>query len=95
MGKNKSSRGMGLRVRSESGSIRKLNAVESRVIEDPKEPFDFFFKFIVIGDENVGKTNFMFRAWGRPFTKSPKRTYGVEFCIVNIPLPNSNQRVRA
>jgi hypothetical protein len=59
---HKSGYGLGLRVRSNSGNIkRQLNAVESKILDDPNEPFDYFYKFIVIGDESTGKTNFMNR----------------------------------
>jgi GTPase SAR1 family protein len=52
-----------LRVRhSNSGYIgRGLAPNESKILEDPNEHFDYFYKFIIIGDEQVGKTNFMLR----------------------------------
>ena len=33
----------------------------SNAINDPNEKFDYFYKIIVIGDEFVGKTNFLLR----------------------------------
>lgn len=68
---------------------------ESKVLENPQEEFDYFYKFVIIGDEGVGKTNFMRRITGKSFDLKPKITYGVEFSIKTVPLPNSNQRVRA
>ena len=54
------------------------------------ESFDFFYKMIVIGDESVGKTNFMLRIAKGRFEKKPKTTYGVEFEFKTVPLPGSN-----
>jgi small GTP-binding protein len=73
----------------------KLNKTESRALEDPNESFDFFYKLIVIGDEQVGKSNLLLRMAKGYFDKKPKTTYGVEFEFKTVPLPNSNQRVRA
>lgn len=83
-----------LRVRS-SGMIRGAPGTESRALEDPYEEFDYFYKLIIIGDEMVGKTNFLLRIARGHFEKKPKTTYGVEFAFKTIPLPQSNQRVRA
>ena len=74
---------------------KNLNKTASRALEDPTESFDYFYKIIIIGDENVGKTNFLHRVVYRKFEKKPKATYGVEFEFKTIPLPASNQRVRA
>lgn len=74
---------------------KSLNKTTSRALEDPSESFDYFYKIIIIGDENVGKTNFLHRVVYRKFEKKPKATYGVEFEFKTIPLPASNQRVRA
>lgn len=60
------------------------------MLEDPNEPFDYFYKFIIIGDELVGKTNFLLRIAKNKFEKKPKTTYGVEFALKSTPLPNSN-----
>ncbi len=68
---------------------------ESKILDDPREPFDFFYKFIVIGDELVGKSNFMKRITHGKFETKPKTTYGVEFDIKATKLPDSNQRVMA
>jgi len=62
----------------------------SKVIDNPNMSFDYFYKFIVIGDEQVGKTNLMLRVTKGTFEKKPKVTYGVEFEFKTIPLPNSN-----
>lgn len=68
---------------------------DSIVIDNPNEKFDYFYKIIIIGDELVGKTNLLLRISNGRFEKKPKTTYGVEFEFKTIPLPNSNQRVRA
>ena len=72
-----------------------MREASSRILDNPNESFDFFYKFIVIGDEQVGKTNMMLRCTKGTFEKKPKVTYGVEFEFKTIPLPNSNQRVRS
>lgn len=89
-----------LRVRSTSGATKAhfgggaLSGV-SNAIDNPNEHFDYFYKIIVIGDECVGKTNFLLRISKGYYDPKPKTTYGVEFEFKNVPLPNSNQRVKA
>ena len=93
---NGTNRGNTLRMRTNSGVLgRALLPSESKVLEDPSEQFDYFYKFIIIGDELVGKTNLMLRIAKGAFQKKPKTTYGVEFALKSTPLPNSNQTVRA
>lgn len=87
-----------LKVRSNSSNFslkREMTHQDSRALDNPQESFDYFYKIIVIGDESVGKTNFMLRITKGFFEKKPKTTYGVEFEFRTVPLPNSNQRVRA
>lgn len=90
----------GLRIRSNSVS-RKQNemfpraSVESNALDDPTEPFDFFYKLIIIGDAYVGKTNFLLRCARGYYESRPKQTQGVEFLFKTQDLPNSNQKVRA
>jgi GTPase SAR1 family protein len=84
-----------LRVRSNTSAFNKLNKTASRALEDPTESFDFFYKLIIIGDEQVGKSNLLLRMAKGYFEKKPKTTYGVEFDFKTVHLPNSNQRVRA
>ena len=82
-----------LKVRSNSSTFglkRGLSHQDSRALDDPQESFDYFYKIIVIGDESVGKTNFMLRITKGFFEKKPKTTYGVEFEFRTVPLPNSN-----
>jgi GTPase SAR1 family protein len=49
----------------------------------------------VIGDEFVGKTNFLLRISKNYYDPEPKTTYGVEFEFKTVPLPDSNQKVKA
>ena len=87
-----------LKVRSNSSNfgIKKgMTHTDSKALDDPTESFDYFYKIIVIGDESVGKTNFMLRITKGYFEKKPKTTYGVEFEFRTVPLPHSNQRVRS
>jgi hypothetical protein len=79
-----------LRVRSNSSVFKTLNKTDSKVLEDPNESFDYLYKFIIIGDENVGKSNLMLRICKGIHNKKPKTTYGVEFEWKTFPLPNSN-----
>ena len=62
----------------------------SNALNDPSEKFDYFYKIIVIGDEYVGKTNFLLRIARNQYDPNPKTTYGVEFEFKTINLPNSN-----
>ena len=90
-----------LKVRSGSQGLlhkksnNQLQRVESKALDDPYENFDYFYKIIVIGDENVGKSNLLHRITKNQFVENPKATYGVEFETRVVPLPNSNQRVCA
>lgn len=72
-----------------------INKNDSRVIDDPSEHFDYFYKIIIIGDEGVGKSNLLLRLTKGNYEESPKTTYGVEFEVKTLPLPGTNQRVRA
>lgn len=87
----------GLRVRANSNATNVNNAAAhlSNALNDPNESFDYFYKIIIIGDESVGKTNFLLRISQNFYEAQPKRTYGVEYVFRNIALPNSNQTVRA
>ena len=67
---------------------------DSAVIDNPNEFFDYLYKIIIIGDEQVGKSNFMLRITQDKFEKKPKVTYGVEFSLKTKYIPKSNQRVR-
>ena len=62
---------------------------------NPQERFDYFYKLIIIGDERVGKSNLLQRMTHNRFIKKPKKTYGVEYEAVTMPLPGTNQRVKA
>jgi len=67
-----------------------ISKMNRSVLDDPTESFDFFYKFIIIGDEKVGKSNFLSRITRNKFVLNPKITYGVEFDSKIVPLPNSN-----
>jgi len=99
--RRKSGKGNYLRVRSNSYAKSSiipgagtLSGV-SNAINDPSEHFDYFYKIIVIGDEFVGKTNFLLRVSKGYYDPKPKTTYGVEFEFKTLPLPKSNQKVKA
>jgi len=89
-----------LRVRSNSNASRGFPGVGSlsgvsNALNDPSEQFDYFYKIIIIGDERVGKTNFLLRVTKGYYDPNPKTTYGVEFDFKTVPLPDSNQKVKA
>ena len=48
-------------VQQRNGSVYPRSSCESNAINDPNEHFDYFYKIIIIGDEFVGKTNFLLR----------------------------------
>ena len=51
-------------MRSNSNHVNKrvqAFSTVSNAINDPMEKFDYFYKIIIIGDERVGKTNFLMR----------------------------------
>lgn len=85
-----------LRVQSNKSLLQRSNLIshDSAIIDNPNEYFDYLYKLIIIGDEQVGKTNFMLRITRDKFEKKPKTTYGVEFEFKTIHLPKSNQRVK-
>ena len=92
-----------LRVRRDSASQKPRESVsylerlsvQSNALDNPSEQFDYFYKIIVIGDEVTGKTNFLLRCAKGYYDPKPKTTYGVEFLFKNVPLPSSNQTVKA
>jgi len=90
---------VGLRVRSNSSnnnlSFYPRSSIESNALNDPSEHFDYFYKIIIIGDEFVGKTNFLLRCVRGFYDPKPKTTFGVEYLFKTVDLPNSNQKVRA
>ena len=99
MPKKKSTRGM-LKVRSASSRLlttggNQLRRDTSSVLDNPRERFDYFYKLIIIGDESVGKSNLLQRVCNGRFVQTPKTTYGVEYEAVTLPLPGTNQRVKA
>ena len=49
-----------IRIRSHPSVFSKLQGSES-VVYNPKTPFDWFYKIIILGDERVGKTNLLLR----------------------------------
>ena len=81
-----------LRVRSSKSNfeVSKYSRQSSRALDDPMESFDYLYKFIVIGDEQVGKSNLLNRITKGKFVQKPRTTYGVEFEWVNVPLPGTN-----
>jgi small GTP-binding protein len=93
-----------LRVRSSSNAYSNNNLnissylaprASAKTVDNLEEEFDYFYKIIVIGDEVTGKTNFLLRIVNGIYNPKPKTTYGVEFLFKTVPLPNSNQKVKA
>lgn len=67
----------------------------SKALDDQNEPFDYFYKFIIIGDEKVGKTNFLVRCARGYYITRPKATMGVEYLCKTVDLPGGNQKIKA
>ena len=65
---------VGLRVRSNSNHGKPPGSVSwvSNALNDPMEAFDYFYKIIVIGDEAVGKTNFLLRIAKNFYDPNPR-----------------------
>ena len=58
-----------------------------------KEPYDFLFKMILIGDSSVGKSNILLKYLKDEFDPNSKATVGVEFGTKNIIL--NNKKIKA
>ena len=85
-----------LRVRSSQKTLnRQVSELQSRILQNPHEYFDYFYKLIIIGDELTGKTNFLIRMTKNRFEKKLRQTYGVEFEFKVHKIPDSNQRIMA
>ena len=52
-------------------------------------------KVIVVGDAKAGKTSLvqMFHSQGREYAKNYMMTLGVDFCVKDVSIPNSNTKV--
>ena len=59
-----------------------------------KEPYDFLFKMILIGDSSVGKSNILLKYLKDEFDPNSKATVGVEFGTKNIILNNKKIKVQ-
>jgi hypothetical protein len=89
-----------LRVRSNSNAHNTSASywaprASAKTVDNLEEEFNYFYKFIVIGDEITGKTNLLLRIVDGHFLQKPKTTYGVEYLNKTVALPNSNQKVKA
>ena len=51
---------------------------------DIEENYDFIFKFIVIGDVNVGKTSLLKRFCNKEFDGELRTTIGVDFKVCKL-----------
>lgn len=63
-------------------------ASEVSFLNNPLESFDYFYKFIIIGDPGVGKSTFLQRV-------TLKNPIDSEFETVTLPIAGTNQQVRA
>ena len=59
-----------------------------------KEPYDFIFKVIIIGDTGVGKTNMILRFSENNFKENYVATIGVDFKIKTISLGDKRIRLQ-
>ena len=59
-----------------------------------KEPYDFLFKMILIGDSSVGKSNILLKYLKDQFDPNSRATVGVEFGTKNITLNNKKIKIQ-
>ena len=59
-----------------------------------KEPYDFLFKMILIGDSSVGKSNILLKYLKGEFDPNSKATVGVEFGTKNILLNKKKIKIQ-
>ena len=56
--------------------------------------YDFLFKYIIVGDASVGKSNLLMRYVHNQFTEEYQSTIGVEFGIKNIEIDQKKYRIQ-
>ena len=56
--------------------------------------FNYLFKFIIVGDSSVGKSNLLLRYLNNKFEDEYQATIGVEFGAKNIAINNINYRIQ-
>ena len=59
-----------------------------------KEPYDFLFKMILIGDSSVGKSNILLKYLKGEFDPNSRATVGVEFGTKNITLNGKRVKIQ-
>ena len=59
-----------------------------------KEPYDFLFKMILIGDSSIGKSNILLKYLKDQFDPNSRATVGVEFGTKNITLNNKKIKIQ-
>ena len=59
-----------------------------------KEPYDFLFKMILIGDSSVGKSNILLKYLKGEFDRNSRATVGVEFGTKNITLHDKKVKIQ-
>lgn len=59
-----------------------------------KEPYDFIFKVIIIGDSGVGKTNLILRFSEDSFKENYVATIGVDFKIKTLSVGDKKIRLQ-
>ena len=59
-----------------------------------KEPYDFLFKLILIGDSSVGKSNILLKYLKGEFNPNSKATVGVEFGTKNVSINNKKIKIQ-
>ena len=56
--------------------------------------FNYLFKFIIVGDSSVGKSNLLLRYLNNKFEDEYQSTIGVEFGAKNLEIDNINYRIQ-
>ena len=61
---------------------------------EPDSDFDYIIKILIVGDSNVGKTNFIYRFIENKFSQTYMATTGIDFKTANIELNDKKIRVQ-
>ena len=67
--------------------------MENENKNDDKD-YDYLFKYIIIGDSAVGKTNLILRFTENKFTEAHQLTLAVEFGSKNVKIEDKNYRIQ-
>lgn len=61
---------------------------------DGNAEYDYLFKFLIVGDSNVGKTCLLVRYTMDEFTEHTNKTIGIDFNIKTVRLNNKTIKLQ-